>query len=308
MKKSKINWEKTSAAVFRADLKRLRAVAEFDAQNLDDLVGLDAQKIILCENTQKFLDGIGGTNALLWGERGCGKSSLCKGVFTKFMKFNLKVIEISRDDLKFLPRILDQIRELPYKFIIYCDDLSFETGENGYKFLRPLLDGSIEKAPQNVLMYATSNRRHIVTEHASDNATANVHEAELHLGDAVQEKLSLSDRFGIWLSFYEGDWAEYLRIIDSYFGFENSEFSAKFGFISADEREILHEQAKRYAMLKSSRNGRTAKQFFLNYGAKFLQIHGKNQDEQSANLIKNDDEIPPANSANFKNKDQNGRD
>lgn len=92
MKKSKINWEKTSAAIFRADLKRLRAVAEFDAQNLDDLVGLDAQKIILCENTQKFLDGIGGTNALLWGERGCGKSSLCKGVFTKFMKFNLKVI------------------------------------------------------------------------------------------------------------------------------------------------------------------------------------------------------------------------
>jgi ATPase with chaperone activity, ATP-binding domain, diverged len=167
MKKSKINWEKTSAAIFRADLKRLRAVVEFDAQNLDDLVGLDAQKIILCENTQKFLDGIGGTNALLWGERGCGKSSLCKGVFTKFMNFNLKIIEISRDDLKFLPRILDQIRELPYKFIIYCDDLSFETGENGYKFLRPLLDGSIEKAPQNVLMYATSNRRHIVTEHAS---------------------------------------------------------------------------------------------------------------------------------------------
>lgn len=253
-----MDWQKARAGIFRANSKALKEVKEFDEISLDDLIGIDYQKKILYENTEKFLQNKGGVNALLWGERGCGKSSLCKGVFTHFMPLGLKVIEIAKDDLKFLIDILDEIRELPYKFIVYCDDLSFESGDTSYKFLKPILEGSIEKAPANVLIYATTNRRHIIAEKSSDNDGAIVATDELHLNDAVQEKLSLSDRFGIWLSFYQGNFGDYLAIIDNYF----KDYTG--------DRELLHNEAKQYAMLKASRNGRVAKQFYLCNGAKFL--------------------------------------
>jgi len=256
-----MNWNDTKAAVFRRRLNGLKAVIEFDEIALDRLVGLDFQKEILLKNTADFLGGKGANHALLWGERGCGKSSLCKAIFTKFMSENLRVIEIGKDDLEFLVDILDEIRTEPFKFIIFCDDLSFESGDDSYKFLKPLLEGSIERTPENVLFYATTNRRHLISEHASDNQSAQVGADELHLGDAVQEKLALSDRFGIWLSFYQGNFDDYLAIVDSYF----RDFKG--------DKTALFEEAKRYAMLKSSRSGRTAKQFYLAYKGKFDELN-----------------------------------
>ncbi|CZE47105.1 ATP-binding protein [Campylobacter geochelonis] len=246
-----MNWKDTKAAIYRGSRGALKAVDEIDYVDLDSLVGLDRQKAALLENTEKFIKNEGANHALLWGERGCGKSSLAKAVFTKFIPQGLRIIEIGKEDLKALVDILDDIRSESFKFIIFCDDLSFEKGDDSYKYLKPLLEGSIEKTPSNVLMYATSNRRHIVTEYMSDNQSVEVTTDEIHYKDAVEEHLSLSDRFGLWISFYQGNFSEYLRIVDSYF----SEFSG--------DRELLHEEAKRFCMLRGSRSGRVAKQFYL---------------------------------------------
>ena len=152
-----------------------------------------------------------------------------------------------------IPEIIYEIRDSSFKFIIFCDDLSFEAGDMSYKFLKPVLEGSIEKAPKNVLVDATSNRRHLISELKSDNDGARVGETELHYSDAVEEKIALSDRFGLWLSFYQGSFTDYLKIVDFYFK----------DFVG--DRAMLHELAKQYAQLRASRSGRTARQFYLSY-------------------------------------------
>ncbi|NLY03929.1 MAG: ATP-binding protein [Campylobacter sp.] len=242
----RIDWNSTKAAIYRASLGYLRAVRDVDYVDIDLLIGIDRQKSQLIENTQNFINNKGFNHALLWGERGCGKSSLIKAVFTSFAKQNLRIIEIGVDDLGGLEQILTQIREYgEYKFIIFCDDLSFDAGDKSYKHLKPLLEGSIEKPPTNVVLYATSNRRHIVSESMSDNA--------IHKKEEVDEKLSLSDRFGLWISFYQGSFKEYLDIVDSYF----KEYKGN--------RDELHLKARQYAMLRASRSGRVAKQFYESY-------------------------------------------
>lgn len=251
---SNIDWKNTFAAKFRTTTKSLRAIRDIDFVDIDLLVGLESQKEALLQNTQNFMYNSTSNHALLWGERGCGKSSLAKAVFTKFYGENLRVIEILKDDLIYIADILDDIRDLEYKFIIFCDDLSFESGDDSYKHLKPLLDGSIEKSPKNVLLYATSNRRHLVAEYIKDNQNAEISSDEIHYKDAVEERISLSDRFGLTLSFYQGNFDSYLKIVDSYFaGFDG-------------DRARLHEEAKKFAMLRAaSRSGRTAKQFYLAY-------------------------------------------
>ena len=248
-----IDWNTTAAAIYRRKFGALKGVTDVDFTQLEGLVGIEKQKEELVENTRNFLEGKGANHAILWGARGCGKSSLVKAVFTKFYREGLRLIELKNDELEMIPEIIYEIRDSSFKFIIFCDDLSFEAGDMSYKFLKPVLEGSIEKAPKNVLVYATSNRRHLISELKSDNEGARVGETELHYSDAVEEKIALSDRFGLWLSFYQGSFTDYLKIVDFYFK----------DFVG--DRAILHELAKQYAQLRASRSGRTARQFYLSY-------------------------------------------
>ncbi|MGG7073522.1 ATP-binding protein [Campylobacter sp. 9BO] len=249
-----IDWTREFAAIWRSSKAQLVPVKEIDFVDIDDLVGLQTQKTQLILNTQNFINGNEANHVLLWGEMGCGKSSLLKAVFTKFYKENLRLIEIASDEFKNLPDIIDELREQnKFKFIIFCDDMSFENGSADYKFLKPLMQGSISKPPKNILVYATSNRRHLVSEKQSDNDGVSIKDGEIHYGDTVNEKMSLADRFGLWISFYQGNFTEYLDIVDHYFKNENV------------DKEILHDLAKSYVTLRASRSGRTAKQFYLLY-------------------------------------------
>ncbi|EAI4544907.1 ATP-binding protein, partial [Campylobacter coli] len=186
-----------------------------------------------------------------WGAKGTGKSSLIKAIFNEFKDKGLRLVELAKDDLFALVDIIDELREQPFKFILFCDDFSFEKNDDSYKFLKPLLEGSIEAPPQNIIIYASSNRRHLLSESMSDNQGVQVAHTELHASDAAEERLSLSDRFGLWLSFYQGNLNEYLKLVDFYFK-----------DIKCD-KELLHKKAKEFANLRASRSGRTAKQFYL---------------------------------------------
>lgn len=248
-----IDWSKTPAAIWRPRRGILRPVKDLDPIQLDQLLGIDQQKQKLIDNTERFLQGLSANNALLWGSRGTGKSSLVKALLNRYFEEGLRVIEIEKDDLIDLPEIVDDIRELPQRFIIFCDDLSFAEGENSYKAMKSVLDGSIERPPRNVIIYATSNRRHLMPEYKSDNTQTELVAGELHYGDSVEERLSLADRFGLWLSFYPINWEEYFRIVDSYFpDYEG-------------DRKELHEAARQFALLRASHSGRTARQFYLSY-------------------------------------------
>ncbi len=244
-----LDWGVVKAAVWRPRKGSLRAVQRFDAVRLVDLLGIDRQKIELVRNTDQFLRGKPARNVLLWGSRGTGKSSLVKALLNEYVDSGLRVIEIDKDDLADLQDIVDTVASLPQRFIIFCDDLSFEADETFYKHLKSVLEGSIELPPENILIYATSNRRHLIAEQQSDNRGVELVDGELHYGDTVEEKLSLADRFGLWLSFYPNTTRMYLDIVDYLF----SEFDG--------DREALHHSAKQFAMGRASKSGRTAQQF-----------------------------------------------
>ncbi len=165
----------------------------------------------------------------------------------------MRIIEVDKRDLLYLPEIVDEIREKPQRFIVYCDDLSFETGETQYKALKSVLEGSIELPPENVLLYATSNRRHLLPEKMSDNLDTQLVNGEVHYSDAVEERISLSDRFGLWLSFYPQKTEAYLQIVDNLF----AEFSG--------DRDELHRAALEFARMRAAHSGRTARQFYNTY-------------------------------------------
>lgn len=245
-----IDWNTTNAAIWRPRKHRLRPVKQLDPIRLSDLLGIDRQKRQLIDNTERFLSGKPANNALLWGARGTGKSSLIKALLNEYTSQGLRVIEVDKEDLIDLPEIVDDVREQPQRFILYCDDLSFESGNSLYTALKSLLEGSIELPPDNVLLYATSNRRHLMPERMSDNLDTRLVDGEVHYSDAVEEKISLSDRFGLWLSFYPPNTETYLQIIDHYFAGSRS------------DREELHRQALDFARTRASKSGRTAKQFF----------------------------------------------
>ncbi|MDH5445079.1 MAG: ATP-binding protein [Gammaproteobacteria bacterium] len=249
-----IDWNKHQAAIWRSRKEYLRPVQNIDPISLDDLLGVERQKHLLLANTERFVNKQKANNALLWGARGTGKSSLIKAMFNQFYKQGLRLVEVDKDDLIFLPEIVDEIRDIEHRFIIYCDDLSFEANETHYKSLKSVLEGSIELPPDNVLIYASSNRRHLVPESMQDNRDSGLVEGELHYADAIEEKISLSDRFGLWLSFYPPGQEQYLEMVDHYFkGFKGS-------------RDELHAEALRFSQSKGgARSGRTAKQFFQFY-------------------------------------------
>lgn len=236
----------------RGGAGRLVPVLEPHAIDLDDLVGVERQVAELVRNTEQLLRGLPANHVLLFGERGTGKSSAVKGLLARFGDRGLRIVEVVKQDLIHLPDVIAALRGLEFRFLLFCDDLSFDEGEPGMRELKAALEGSIEATPANVRIVATSNRRHLLPQRVRDNRDARLDESgELHLGEALEEKLALADRFGLVLGFYAFPQATYLRIVDRW--------AAKAG-IALPEAE-LHAQALRFALDRSSRSGRVAKQF-----------------------------------------------
>ncbi|WP_249583757.1 ATP-binding protein [Pseudomonas viridiflava] len=236
---------------------------------LSDLIGVDLQRDQLGRNTRQFIDGLPANHALLWGSRGTGKSSLIRALLAEYAASGLRLIEIERDHLGDLPRVVEQLQKLPQRFALFCDDLSFESGEGDYRVLKSVLDGSLEQAPDNVLLYATSNRRHLVPEKESDNANWQQVDGELHPSEAVEDKIALSDRFGLWLSFYPFTQDHYLNVVEHWI----TQLALKSG-LSWRRDEDLDKAAVRWATGRGNRNGRCAYQFARYWvGLQLLEQH-----------------------------------
>jgi predicted AAA+ superfamily ATPase len=238
----------------------LQPVKHISSIALDDLRNVDAQKQQIEQNTRQFVTGLPANNVLLTGARGTGKSSLIKACLNRYASQGLRLIEVDKDDLADLPDIVDLVAERTERFIIFCDDLSFEEGEGGYKALKVALDGGIAAQSDNVLIYATSNRRHLMPERMSDNASyTHTEDGDLHPGETVEEKISLSERFGLWISFYPFRQDDYLDIV--------AHWLAYFGCTAA-QIEQSRPEALRWALQRGSRSGRVAWQFARDYAGK----------------------------------------
>jgi predicted AAA+ superfamily ATPase len=233
---------------------------------LADLRNIDEQKRELQRNTLQFVRGLPANNALLWGSRGTGKSSLVKALLAEYHASGLRLIEVEAHDLIDLPDIIDLVRWREERFIVFCDDLSFEADDASYKALKAVLDGSVASVADNVLIYATSNRRHLLPEYRQDNLDTRVVNGEIHHGEAVEEKISLSERFGLWLSFYPFNQDSYLDICCSWL--------RALGVAEVETEEVRTE-ALRYALARGSRSGRVAWQFARDWaGRKGLEQAG----------------------------------
>jgi len=231
----------------------LEAVRHVSDMNLADLQEIDGQKEKLQQNTLQFVQGLPANNVLLTGSRGTGKSSLIKACLNAYASQGLRLIEVDKEDLTDLPDIVDVVSGRSEKFIIFCDDLSFEDGEGGYKALKSILDGSVAASTPNVLIYATSNRRHLLPEHMKDNLTyTHTEDGEVHPGEVIEEKISLSERFGLWISFYPFSQEEYLTIVAQWL----RSLGASEAVIQACGPEALV-----WALERGSRSGRVAYQF-----------------------------------------------
>ena len=230
----------------------LQPVLHLHQIRLNDLQGISEQRELIEQNTKQFVEGFPANNVLLTGAKGTGKSSLVKAVLNKFSSKNLRMIEVEKQDLHDLPDIVDMVAQAPYRFIIFCDDLSFDAEEAGYKALKVVLDGSIAATSENVLIYATSNRRHLMPEYMQENLETKYLGEEIHPGESVEEKISLSERFGLWVAFYPFDQDEYLTIAEYWVG----KLTGDNGMDDAIRQEALQ-----WALLRGSRSGRVAWQF-----------------------------------------------
>lgn len=240
----------TSFTAYRWTSNYLEGITKFDQVNIADLLHIERQKDLLTKNTAQFLDGKPANNALLWGARGTGKSSLIKSQLTEFAKQGLCAVEVPKSATS---QVFDIIRQLSLddrKFIIYLDDLSFEANDGSYKALKACLEGSLQPQPDNVLIYATSNRRHLMPETMKDNLDSSMVDGQLHPSDSIEEKVSLSDRFGLWLSFHPFTQDQYLAVVEQTLRARN---------LSMDEDARI--EALRFATARGSRSGRIAFQF-----------------------------------------------
>ena len=246
----------SSAYAFRWRKQRgggyIQAVEHPHHIRLDDLQNIDRQRGELQRNTLQFLKKLPANNALLWGSRGTGKSSLVKALVNEYKDDGLRVLEVDKNDLIDLPDVVEGIQDRPERFLLFCDDLSFESDDSSYKALKAILDGSVHAPPENVLIYATSNRRHLLPEYMSENLDAHHVNGEIHHSEAVEEKISLSERFGLWLSFYPFKQEEYLQIVSHWL---------KSFDVPAPDGEAARAAALQWALARGSRSGRSAYQF-----------------------------------------------
>ena len=242
----------------------LEPVRHLDAMRLADLKEIDPQKDKIQRNTRQFVDGRPANNVLLTGARGTGKSSLIRACLNEYANQGLRLIEVDKADLTDLPDIVDVVSDRPEKFMVFCDDLSFDDGEPGYKALKSILDGSVAATSANVLVYATSNRRHLLPEYMKENLSyTHTEDGEVHPGEGVEEKISLSERFGLWVSFYPFTQAEYLTIV--------AQWLAWFGVAPA-AIEAARPEALVWALERASRSGRVAYQFARDYAGSHTDI------------------------------------
>jgi uncharacterized protein len=252
-----IAWRYRKRSSGHGTLEPVRHVA---AMQLADLKEIDPQKEKIERNTQQFVAGKPANNVLLTGARGTGKSSLIKACLNVYAAQGLRLIEVDKADLVDLPDIVDVVSDRPEKFIVFCDDLSFEDGEPGYKALKSTLDGSVAAATPNVLIYATSNRRHLLPEYMAENLTyTHTADGEVHPGEVVEEKISLSERFGLWVSFYPFSQEEYLTIV--------AQWLSSLG-VPAAEIAAARAEALVWALERGSRSGRVAYQFARDYAGR----------------------------------------
>ena len=245
------DFESAEAFLWNVSPDRLTPITSISRVKLDLLIGINRSRDTLLQNTLQFAQGFGANNALLWGARGMGKSSLVKAVHEHVCANGhlLKIVELQREDLPSVSRLLNHLRASKYRFLLFCDDLSFSHDDQHYKSLKAVLDGGIEGRPENVLFYATSNRRHLMPRDMIENE----HSSAINPSEAIEEKVSLSDRFGLWLGFHPCTQAEYLEMIKGY--------CAAYG-VTVDS-EILRSDAIEWQATRGSRSGRVAWQFFV---------------------------------------------
>jgi predicted AAA+ superfamily ATPase len=238
----------------------LEPVRHIGLMALDDLKEIDVQKEKIQRNTLQFLQGLPANNVLLTGARGTGKSSLVKACLNTYAAQGLRLIEVDKHDMMDLPDIIDVVAARPEKFMVFCDDLSFDEGEPGYKALKSILDGTVAAASPNVLIYATSNRRHLLPEYMKDNLSyTHTEDGEVHPGEVIEEKISLSERFGLWVSFYPFSQDEYLHIVDQWL--------QSLG-VAKDASAKAHPEALIWALERGSRSGRVAYQFARDFAGR----------------------------------------
>ena len=257
------DWQASIAFRYRkrGNVGTIEPVRHVATIRLADLKEVEPQKERLLRNTRQFVAGRAANNVLLTGARGTGKSSLIKACLNEFAPQGLRLIEVDKTDLVDLPDIVDQVAERPERFLIYCDDLSFDEGEPGYKAMKSMLDGSVAQASENVLIYATSNRRHLLPEYMAENLTyTHTEDGEVHPGEVVEEKISLSERFGLWVSFYPFTQAEYLAIV--------AQWLRHFGIADAARIEAARPEALIWALERGSRSGRVAYQFARDFSGR----------------------------------------
>ena len=251
-------WRRSSGLAARGWLDPVHHVHKI---RLADLQGIDAQIAKVEQNTRQFVAGKPANNVLLTGARGTGKSSMIKALLNKYSRDGLRLVEVDKSDLVDLPAIVDAIDRRPERFMLFCDDLSFEEAEPGYKALKVALDGSISTTSDNLLIYATSNRRHLMPEYMEENLATKYIGDEIHPGETVEEKISLSERFGLWVSFYPFDQDEYLAIV--------AQWMRHFG-CGAREIETAREESLQWALLRGSRSGRIAFQFARDWAGRHV--------------------------------------
>jgi len=256
-----IDWHSHRAAIWRPGPLGggFRSAGVIGDIRLSDLLGVDRQKKSLTANTRQFVHGLPANNALLWGARGTGKSSLIHALLNEFADDGLRLIEIDKQQLSDLPELLQFLADEPYRFVLFCDDLSFEPNDASYKAVKSALDGSVFRTIDNVVIYATSNRRHLLPESMTDNEQTQMVNDELHPGEAIEEKISLSDRFGLWLSFYPFSQQAYLDVAQHWVAqIAAAQGEQGTGVVWTKDTRA---EALRWALARGVRSGRTAQHF-----------------------------------------------
>lgn len=267
-----VNWSETIAAHWRTDLfgGGFERIDEVPSIDLDDLLEIDRQKDELVTNTLQFCMGLPANNALLWGARGTGKSSLIQAILNRFASNGLRVVQVEKSALSDIANITAQLIDRRFRYLIVCDDLSFDEDDDGYKQLKSALEGSVFASSANVLIYATSNRRHLITEYMRDNLSSTQTRGELHESEAIEEKISLSDRFGLWLSFHQFKQDQYLRVAEYWF----KKLAQTHG-LKVNWTQQLRQDSLTWALNRGVRSGRTANHFAKYTVGKTLLEHSE---------------------------------